>query len=433
MANIIKVLRSLTAGIRPSGHTYGEPYVNFSDNQFGILDSGNTPRDLIGVPFFSPSTTYSSGQPVNYQGQLFVANMNIVAGAWNPLQWNLITSRVKNYIINGAMMFSQQNGSNAVTTNNSYPVDMFTFYFGTGTFTGQQVQVTTPGGSYYRLRWTINTASSLGVSDFLMIQQSIEGYRMSDLLFGSAAAKTITVQFGFKGPAGNYALSCRTVSGNRSYIVPFTISSGQANIDQRIAITIPPDQTGSWPIGNVASMTVSWVCFCGVNYQGTPNTWQNGNLIWPTGVTGVNVPGSVFELFDVGLYVGTVAPVFQVPDSTTEWTACLRYYFNAYLQGTGFRLNTHPAGTFSVPLTWPCVMRVAPTFTAAWGGAVRSSDGQYGFSSTSGPTYANYYPSNNADISQFGGTIGFAMPTTIPTTFDRPQAVSVLLDGSARM
>lgn len=91
--NIIKVLRSITAGSRPSGRTYGEPYVNLSDNQFGVFDSSNVARDLVGVPFFSSATTYTSGQPVNYQGQLYVANTSITAAAWNPAQWNLVTGK----------------------------------------------------------------------------------------------------------------------------------------------------------------------------------------------------------------------------------------------------------------------------------------------------------------------------------------------------
>jgi len=89
--NVIKILRSIVAGTRPTGHLYGEPYANFADNQFGVFDSSNTSRDLIGVPFFSASTSYSANNPVNNAGTLYVANTSVSPGAFNSSQWNSIT------------------------------------------------------------------------------------------------------------------------------------------------------------------------------------------------------------------------------------------------------------------------------------------------------------------------------------------------------
>jgi hypothetical protein len=93
MANVLKLLRSLTMGNRPTtGHVYGEAYVNLADKQFGMLDSTNTPQDLIGVPFFSTATAYASGNPVNYNGSLYIAKVPVSAGAWNAAQWLLVGS-----------------------------------------------------------------------------------------------------------------------------------------------------------------------------------------------------------------------------------------------------------------------------------------------------------------------------------------------------
>jgi hypothetical protein len=90
MTTSIKILRSTTAGVRPTGKLYGEPYVNFADNQFGVFDSGPTPRDLIGAPIFSTAASYVTGNPVNYQGKLYIANTSISAGAFNPAQWTQV-------------------------------------------------------------------------------------------------------------------------------------------------------------------------------------------------------------------------------------------------------------------------------------------------------------------------------------------------------
>ncbi len=81
------ILRSGTKGNRPAGKSYGEPYVNFAENQFGIINSAGGAQDLLGVPIFSTTNTYSAGQPVNYGGQLYVALGAVAAGAFNPAQW----------------------------------------------------------------------------------------------------------------------------------------------------------------------------------------------------------------------------------------------------------------------------------------------------------------------------------------------------------
>src|ERR1700757_4645742 len=95
-SNIIKVLRSLVSGSRPStGHTYGEPYVNLADNQFGVMDSSNVARDLIGVPIFSSGASYSAGQPVIQAGNMYTANVAISPGSFNSAQWTIVRDVVR--------------------------------------------------------------------------------------------------------------------------------------------------------------------------------------------------------------------------------------------------------------------------------------------------------------------------------------------------
>jgi len=116
MVAALKILRSLTVGLRPSGRTYGEPYVNFADNQFGVFDSSNVARDLLGVPVFSASATYSAGQAVNNGGKLYIALGAVTAGAFNGAQWSLVQPE-RNFgqypITNGKIV--ESHASNAVT------------------------------------------------------------------------------------------------------------------------------------------------------------------------------------------------------------------------------------------------------------------------------------------------------------------------------
>jgi hypothetical protein len=57
------------------------------------VDNSQVPQDLIGVPFFSAAANYNPGQPVNYQGQQYVALTSIAAGVWNPAQWTLVATQ----------------------------------------------------------------------------------------------------------------------------------------------------------------------------------------------------------------------------------------------------------------------------------------------------------------------------------------------------
>src|SRR6478752_417635 len=67
----------------------------------------------------------------------------------------------KNFIINGAMMISQQFGTTATTTNGTYPVDQFTIGTNSGVVSAAQVVAPTPGGSPNRFRVTVTTADTV--------------------------------------------------------------------------------------------------------------------------------------------------------------------------------------------------------------------------------------------------------------------------------
>lgn len=62
--------------------------MNFADKQFGVVDSTQTPQDLIGVPFFSTGASYAIGNPANYLGQLYTAKVAVSPGAWNGANWS---------------------------------------------------------------------------------------------------------------------------------------------------------------------------------------------------------------------------------------------------------------------------------------------------------------------------------------------------------
>jgi hypothetical protein len=249
----------------------------------------------------------------------------------------------KNYIINGAMMISQENGATAATFSAYYPVDQFSVGFlNTGTQTSQQIASATPGGSPNRLRVTATVAdASVDAGDACTIEHRIEGYRVSDLRAGSASAKTITIQFGVKAPAGTYCVAIRNGALNRAYVAEYVISSGEANTNVVKSVTIALDQTGTWAADNTLGLDIVWTLMVGSTYQTTANAWQAGNFVGTSNQFNfMGTVNNVFELFDVGLYEGNVAPPFMVPDYASELAACQRYWRKTF-HAIGIAYNTN--------------------------------------------------------------------------------------------
>lgn len=289
----------------------------------------------------------------------------------------------KNYIINGAMMVSQENGTTAGTTTSYYPVDQFFVSFvNGGTCSVAQVASVTAAGSPNRIRFTVTAAdAAVASTDTASIRQYIEGSRIADLLQGTSSAKSFTLQFGVKAPAGTYCVAFWNSATNRYYIAEYTIAAGEANTDVVKRVVVPGDITGTWANGNTLGMPVFWALMAGTNYQGTAGAWtafSTGNPIATSNQFNfMGTLSNVFELFDVGLYEGSAAPSFQVPDFQAELIRCKRYWQKSYNYETAVGAITYLGGpsmwqtglsagaanSGSIQVYLPVDMRAAPTPT----------------------------------------------------------------------
>jgi hypothetical protein len=266
----------------------------------------------------------------------------------------------KNYIINGAMMVSQENGGTVGTTVGYYPVDAFVL---SGTVTGgsaQQVASVSPAGSPNRTRVTVTTPKTpVAAGDIFFLEHGIEGLRVADLNFGAATAKTVTLQFGVKAPAGTYGVVLLNKGSSRTYVSEYVIAAGEANTDIMRSLVIPGDTIGTWPKDNTGSFYLRWGLMVGSTYQQAAGTWGTTNAVGsPNQFNFMGTVGNVFELFDVGLYEGTVAPPFVVPDYASELAACRRYFIKFNAEPLGWTASTNiPYGV----LSFKNAMRSNPT------------------------------------------------------------------------
>lgn len=296
-----------------SGVPAGTPVYFFAPTNFGIADS---------ISFLVEQALTSEQQAL--------ARANIG-----------IQTAPKNYIVNGGMQVSQENGAVAGTANGYYPVDQFrTVISGTsGVVSSAQVAKVTPGGSPNRIRATVTTAdAAVAASDLVGFITKIEGSRVADLLMGSVSAKTVTLAFGVNMPAGTYGVTFQNDTATRNYTTTYTISAEQAGTDVIVPITLDLDKTGTWiKDATGAGLTIVWGLMIGSNFAKAAGAWGTdaSGIYGPTGQSNFMATlGNVFELFDVGLYEGDTAPAFQLPDFATELVLCQRYWEKSYSYGT---------------------------------------------------------------------------------------------------
>jgi hypothetical protein len=285
----------------------------------------------------------------------------------------------KNRIINGAMVISQRNGTSTVSapTDGQFVLDRFNnFTSGGGVYSVGQ-STTAPAGFGNSMLYTVTTAdASIASTDYYLFVQPIEGYNCSDLAYGTASAKTVTVSFWVRSSVtGTFGFGLRQRSGTRSYVGQYTISA--ANTWEQKSITIAGDTAGTIANDNDTGLLVTWDLGSGSNRNGTANTWQAGNYWRAVGNTNlISTSGATLYITGVQLEVGSTATSFDYRPYGTELALCQRYFL-AYggefasqaLASGGFISTTGFLGYCAFPTT----MRAASTISFTGSLDVRSS------------------------------------------------------------
>ena len=280
----------------------------------------------------------------------------------------------RNRIINGAMVVAQYGtGSTSVQTTSSYvSCDRFTLNASQNSkFTIQQNagSVTPPVGFGNYLGMTSSSAYAITATDYFLVSQKIEGFNFSDMAWGTANAKTVTLSFQvYSSLTGTFGGCLRNSAVNRYYPFSYTISS--ANTWTPISVTIAGDTTGTW-VGatNGTGVEVMWSLGTGSTYSQTAGSWTASTGLSATGATSVvGTSGATFYITGVQLEVGTNASNFDYRNYGIELIMCQRYCRSltsdggadkAMFSGVAYQTNTIIAS-----YTFP-TMRVAPTATVS--------------------------------------------------------------------
>jgi hypothetical protein len=239
-----------------------------------------------------------------------------------------------NRIINGAMVFDQRNAGASITpTNTQYTLDRYWAWLTQASkFTVQQNAgaVTPPAGFSYYLGVTSSSAYSVVAADYFAIVQTIEGYNIADLAWGTASAATVTLSFWVRSSlTGTFGGSLENSAQNRSY--PFTYTISSANTWTQISVTIAGDTSGTWLTTNGKGIQINWGLGVGTTNSGTAGAWAAVGLISATGaVSVVGTSGATFYITGVQLEKATSASSFGFRQYTDELCLCQRYYCKSY-------------------------------------------------------------------------------------------------------
>ena len=242
----------------------------------------------------------------------------------------------RNRIINGDMRIDQRNAGASVVVNASSPyvLDRWRFWANGGggsgaSFTVQQ-SLTAPAGFKNSCLITQTGSTSPTGTHFNIFAQHIEGNNVSDLGWGTANAKTVTLSFWVRSSlTGTFGGVISNASQARSY--PFTYTISSADTWEYKTISIPGDTSGTWLTTNGIGLEVYWQLGVGASYLGAAGSWAEAAYLGVTGATQITATnGATLYITGVQLEAGSVATPFEHRLYGQELQLCQRYFEKSY-------------------------------------------------------------------------------------------------------
>jgi hypothetical protein len=274
---------------------------------------------------------------------------------------------LKNRIINGDMRIDQRNAGAAVTASGAFPVDRFTISNGSGGAYSAEQNSSAPVGFINSVKYTTTTANAVTTTQTMQFIQRIEGTNVSDLAWGSANAKTVTLSFWVRSSlTGTFGGALRNSGNGRSY--PFTYSISVADTWEYKTVTIPGDTSGTWLTTTGIGIVLVFSLGSGPDASGTAGSWASANYASATGaVSVVGTLNATWYITGVQLEIGTSATPFERRLYNQELANCQRYYItvggDTYTQTLTMMQAFSTVGFNGGTVPFPVKMRTTPTFS----------------------------------------------------------------------
>lgn len=339
---------------------YSEAISIPSDNTTqDAIDATGTQRGLISASAqtIGGKKTFNAGAGMNNQNITDVAdplnNQDAATKAHVASALATLSAFNPNKIINGCFRIDQRNVGNAQTISGSaYYLDRWgCFQSNAGTATVQRVASPIDGfEKAMKISCTVADAA-VAAGDYLGFHQNIEGLNCTDLDLGKATARNITVSFWvYANHTATYCISLLNSGLTRNYVTNFTITA--SNTKQKITVTIPGDQSGTWLRDTNIGLVARIGLMSGTTYQKTANQWAAGDVVGTSAISNfMSLNTNVIYFTGFKVEVGSVATPFETDEFGLLVRKCQRYYEKS------FDLETLPANAGGAG--------ALPTFTGA--------------------------------------------------------------------
>ena len=293
--------------------------------------------------------------------------------------------RFKNLIINGDMQIAQRATAATASGGNNIAyttLDRFGFFNSlNGGYTSAQTalsvadQATT--GQVKTLDIQCTTAdTSILAGDYAAVQQNIEAQNCQHLLWGTSAAKKLTVSFYIK--SNLTGTTCGTIVKNDSttYYYPFEFTINSANTWEKKSVVIEPDSNiqasaGAITNDNGIGLQLRINLTLGSNLTGGTNrTWTTSEKYATSNqLNFLSSTDNDLFLTGVQLEVGDQATDFEYLPFDVQLQRCQRYFYKESLY-TAVGATGHvgcgqcnATTRCDVPIRFPVFMRAIPTFS----------------------------------------------------------------------
>jgi len=335
--------------------------INATTTNGVVIQPDNSGSLVLQTNNGTTALTISTAQDTTLAGKLTTASTGIQFSDASTQTAAASPYVLKNRIINGDMRIDQRNAGASVSVGNgsvTFITDRWNVYEDTsGSMTSQQSS-TAPAGFINSLLLTVTSAGTATASQLCRLQQRVEGLNVSDLAWGSASAKTITISFWVRSSlTGTYCVNIRNSAVDRSYVATYTISA--ANTWEQKSVTIAGDTSGTWLTTNGVGMYVSWDLGSGSNANTTAGSWIAGNKENTSAQANwIGTASATFYITGVQLEQNTSATPFERRLYSQELANCQRYYYrttptSGSVFGFGWNANTTVSvvgGSFPVPM-----------------------------------------------------------------------------------
>lgn len=290
-------------------------------------------------------------------------------GAGSDPVWAAPAAINRNVIINGAMQVWQKGNTFSPGSGGVYTADRFLLNrTSSGTVSvDRSTNIPTAAQTVYPMVYshltTIGTASSNGASDYMLVEQRVEGNNIKSIISGE-----FTFSFWVNcSSTGTFSVRFSNITPDYCYVSTFTVLA--ANTWEKKTITVAAQSSpSSFNYATGTGLNVGIVLGAGTSFQtATLNAWQAGNFFASAAQTQLYTSSTAtFRTTAWKIESGPIATDF-VPfggSDLSDETACLRYYLSTIY----FSTNTAWSGTsaaanvyYSTGVNFPVIMRATPT------------------------------------------------------------------------